>query len=226
MANLKVGKPDVAPDAPAHVPGIKRETRGQLREAGAATCRTGVDRRALDRHQPRGARADRPADAEPLAGVGAGGRRRHRRGRRPTSTSPSRALRRVRVRGRPDARLRRSRSTPSGAAVRSVMLDVQVQIAARRRRYGEASRRGSPTCSAAAPLGRRRCARPVAARDARSCPAFAGRRWSSSTCPAPTTSRSPLRATWRRCGTARCRSSCCSAAPSSTPARAAGCRRR
>ena len=24
MANLKVGKPDVAPDAPAHVPGIRQ----------------------------------------------------------------------------------------------------------------------------------------------------------------------------------------------------------
>ncbi len=36
MANLKVGKPDVAPDAPSHVPGIKMgNTRGNYsKQAG------------------------------------------------------------------------------------------------------------------------------------------------------------------------------------------------
>ena len=41
--NLKVGKPDVAPDAPAHTPGIRQgNSRGQLREAERATIPDGT----------------------------------------------------------------------------------------------------------------------------------------------------------------------------------------
>ena len=70
---LKVGKPDVKPDAPSHTPGIKQgNSKRATTRSSRATCRTAAGRpRALDRDQPGQARPDRPADAEPAA------RRRH-----------------------------------------------------------------------------------------------------------------------------------------------------
>ena len=50
--------------------GVKQgNADGQLREAAGPPARRARDRRALDRHQRRQARADRPADAEPAARV-------------------------------------------------------------------------------------------------------------------------------------------------------------
>ena len=95
-------------------------------ESRAGTTRRHVDRRTVDRRGAESARADRPAHAEPVA----------RLVDRPRA-SPSRAPRawstpRCRRCG---SRWRDRRRRP----VRSVLLDVQVQIAARRRGYDGAA---------------------------------------------------------------------------------------
>ena len=59
------------PHASTHT-GVKQgNSTGNYEQADRPPARTAAStRRALDRHQPEGARADRPADAEPLARVG------------------------------------------------------------------------------------------------------------------------------------------------------------
>ena len=70
MAKLRLGKPDVSPDAPAHTPGIKQGNALGNYESRPGTCPTGAaTARALDRHQrgqarsrsTRGCRTSRPA---------------------------------------------------------------------------------------------------------------------------------------------------------------------
>ena len=54
-----------------HVSGIKQgNSKGNYESPGRPPARRALDRRAVDRDQREGARADRPADAEPLTGVG------------------------------------------------------------------------------------------------------------------------------------------------------------
>jgi hypothetical protein len=62
MANLRVGKPDVAPDAPSHVPGIKQgnakgnysKQKGHLPDGRATADRsTGINPRNEDPIDPR-----------------------------------------------------------------------------------------------------------------------------------------------------------------------------
>ena len=66
---------------PSHVRGIKQgNATGNYEKPGRPQAGRDVDRRALDRHQRRGPRADRPEHAEPLAGlVAVRGNRRCRR---------------------------------------------------------------------------------------------------------------------------------------------------
>ena len=70
MASLKVGKPDVSP-----TPRRTRRACNQGNAKGNYEKQVGhlpdgrVDRRALDGHGPGRARPDRPADAEPAAGL-------------------------------------------------------------------------------------------------------------------------------------------------------------
>ena len=105
----------------------------------------------------------------------------------------------------------------SDAPVRSVLLDVQIQIAARR----AALRRGRarPAVRALRPrarLGHDAAHAAVDAGDAGRARVHGRSRRSTSTCPAPTTWRWPRRATSTRCPTATSRSSSCSAAACST----------
>src|SRR3954451_9213027 len=59
--------------ARAHARRQAGELEGQLREPGRPPAEWQVDRGALDRREREGARADRPADAEPVARLGADG---------------------------------------------------------------------------------------------------------------------------------------------------------
>ena len=230
MANLKVGKPDVAPDAPSHVPGIKRATRRGSYEKQPGHLPDGrVDRRALDRHQRREARSRSTRGCRTCRRPrGRAWRRRpHRASRRSTSHSRSTAPRRCGTRPSRRSRFALRDRDAVGAAIRSVILDVQVRIAAR---GAPTTRRSRPAVGAvrrAAPLVARRwhaaldCARP------RSFPPFTGA--TEVELQVPCTYDFDVAAAQvprTRCGTARCRSSSCSAARCSTRRRTGCCRRR
>ena len=144
---VKTGSPTSDPTRRAHAGHPGGQRAGRLR-ARAGTC----PRRSvapLDRREPEGREPDRPADAEPLAGVAAvTADPNPARTPRRESTSPSPAWRRF---VRPPRRrcASRSRLDASGAAVRSLLLGVQLQIAATRAPLRRRpSRRSSPTCSA------------------------------------------------------------------------------
>ena len=169
MSNLNVGKPDVSPDASAHTPGIKQgnatgnyEKRPGTSPDGRSTAErsTGIN--------PKGARADRPADAEPVArrrrAAGGdrdrGGTLRGAAGAIPTLAFAVTGAGAPRARGGPDAALRAARSRRRRRA--------GALGHARRRRSG--SRRaaratrtrpttGCSSCSAPRAAGARRCAR-------------------------------------------------------------------
>ena len=113
---------------------------GQLREDGRPLPGRAVERRAVDRHQPEGARADRPADAEPLTRVGV---RRRPMGGDAAGSVPDLAFAvtgagRLEHAAAPTVRFA-LRITSGGAAVRAIVLDVQVRIAATRRAYPRAA---------------------------------------------------------------------------------------
>ena len=158
-----------------------RATRRQLRDASPGHLPDGTaDRGALDGDQPEGARADRPADAQPAAGLGARhGRRGPRRGRSPArpgaAPSRSRGARPLAHAAVPTLRfaLRIERAAAPRCA-RSCSTS-QIQIAARRRalRRGP-SRRSWSSCSASRSAGATRCARCCGRGPRWSCPPFTG----------------------------------------------------
>ena len=213
---IKAGDAD-ATTRPRTRPGIKQgNANGQLRAAaGPPARRRGDGRGARPGINPEGARADRPADAEPLA------RRRRMRRRRPVARRARRdAASRAGLRGRgrraacepaavPTLRFALRIDSRAARAVRSVLLDVQIRIAATPARattrreqerlvelFGEPERWGRHAAHAA-----------VDAAPRWSCRRSPARRSSTSTCPAPTTSRCAaakyLGALERRRGAAR-----------------------
>ena len=226
MANLKVGKPDVAPDAPAHTPGIKQgNATGNYEKQAGPPARRRVDRRALDRHQRR-RRASRST-----RGCRTSRRRRAawRHGTQPAAPAP---LARPRLRGRAapraveyaavaDARASRCaidapaapRSARSCSTCRS--RSRRARRALRRRRAGAAGR----AVRRAASAGRTTLRTLLWTRTTQVVPAFTGETRRRAARAVHLRLRGAGRALPRRAAaTARCRSSSCSAARSSTPA--------
>ena len=76
---IRVGKPDVAPDASAHVKGVDQGNAGPCRSS-AATTPTTPSTRGAPRASTPAARPDLPGHAQPAAGL-TGGQTRDRRGR-------------------------------------------------------------------------------------------------------------------------------------------------
>ena len=143
MAKLRLGKPRRSTDAPTHMPGTKQGNSMGNYEKQAGHLPDGRSTAAaLDRHQRRQAGADRPAHAEPA-------RRPRRRvdgaddepaplgGRRPSSPSRCGGAAPVEHAAVPTLAFAIAMRGAGGAAIRSVLLDVQVQIAARRRAYDD-----------------------------------------------------------------------------------------
>ena len=226
VTNIKLGKPDVTPDAPSHTPGIKAgNSPRQLRAPAGPPARRPRDRRALDRGQREPEESDRPADAEHStalvealsvgrhqttgnAGPGGGAGARLRDRERPARSSTRLCRRCVSGCG--------SAAQPITASGRSCSTS-----RSRSRRGGgrtrTPARNGWPSCSGTRSAGARRCGHCSGRGRRRSCPASAARRWSTSTCRAPTISTSLRPSTsrgWRR---ASSRSSSSSVARSSTP---------
>ena len=228
MAKLGSASRDDAGPARARAGHQVRQLEGQLREAGGPPARRPLDRRAVHGHQRRQARSRSTRAC-----------RTCRRARRfmtvtglPQVAAPElafavRGARRVEHTAVPTLAFAIAVEAPAGAAIRSVLLDVQLQIAARRRAYDEAShdaavralrtgRRVGPTLRTLL-WTRTTLVVPAVHRRHRRRPARAVHvRHRGARHPLPRRARA----------TARCRSSSCSAAPSSTPARAGCCRRR
>ena len=219
-----MGKPDVKHGrARAHRGHRSRATRRAYdKQPGHLPGRPSTAERSTGVN-PQGARADRPADAEPDAAAWkARGSRPYAPARSPRCASRSRA---------PSARRatrRRRRCVPRCA----VETDGVGALASCSRRSSGSRRRARGYDDGDAGAARRALRRPRATGAARcgACsgrsttlvvPPFAGATTVDVPSRARTTSRSRRRSTWTRSTTARCRSSCCSAAPSSTPARTA-----
>ena len=108
-----------------HVKGIKSgNSTGNYERIDGPQARRHVDAGALDRRQREGPRADRPADAEPVACCDRAGFAVEGAARVEHAAVPT---------------LRFALRIASAEPVRSVLLDVQVQIAARRRGYDAAA---------------------------------------------------------------------------------------
>ena len=213
--------------------GARRPASAGQRDAAttrsrAATCPT--DARTAERStgiNPRRA-ADRPADAEPLAGLSGRWRALSRaaRRRRPRRSSLRGAARGAGARRGADAALRAADRRAAARAVRSVLLEIQVRIAATGAATTRPSRSGSPSCSArpsagATTLRDAACGRNVTL----VVPPFDGATVVDLPVPCTLRLRGDRGEVPRRlCATARCRSSCCSAARSSTPTPDGRCR--
>ena len=211
-------------EMPAHTPGIKQgNSRGNYERMRGHKPDGTLHGRAVHRHRREGARADRPADAEPEPGVA--GRVRQR----PLLPAPSAPPRGCRSLWRAPRRSLRRRSPRSASRCASTVRAAWRCVRAARRAAPD--RRAPPGLRLGRPRPAVRALR--RARDwsttLRTLP-WTRSRWSSrsspvarpstSTSPAPTTSTWRRRATSRRSTKGRCRSSSCSAGPSSTRARA------
>ena len=204
MARSKVGKPDVAPDAPRTRPASSRATRRATTRSSGPPARTGTS--TAERSTGVNAEArepDRPADAEPLAGARRAAMRRGAASARPVpelglrGRGAARSSTRRRRRCASAARSTSRAARRSGRCCSTSDPDRRPPARLRRGRAGAAVRAVRPPEA----LGHARCARlPWTRTTLGRAGVRRTRPWSTCRSRAPTTSRSPRRSTstrWR-----------------------------
>ena len=138
MPKLRLGGAQTPTDAPTHIKGVKQgNSKGNYEKQVGHLPDGRRTAASVDGHQPGAARADRPAHAEPAAGLAGMAAARPLAGPVPELAFAVLDAAPLPHAAAPTLAFSLRIDCPDGPPVRSILLDTQVQIAARRRAYDE-----------------------------------------------------------------------------------------